>query len=362
MSKVIITGVSGQDGSIMAEYLIGLGHVVYGVVRHVSKPDYSNLDKIKNMNFHLRTADLSDSHSLDNLVSEINPEYFFNFAAQSFVGSSWKLPEQTFDINATGVLRCLEAIRKFAPKCRFYQAGTSEMWGEVIYSPQDEKHPFRPQSPYGAAKCAAHFLTRVYRESYGIYALSCILLNHESERRGEQFVTRKISLGVARVWNAIRKGERIEPLVLGNLNAKRDWSHAQDFVEGIWQAMNQDKIQYWREGWIVKDLKEYVLSSGETRTVREFIELAFQKAGIKIIDVNKDRVEPVRDDFKFQIEYRLEDGTPVVLASKEFYRPAEVDLLLGNSNAIRKDLGWNPKISFQELVERMVGNDLKAYE
>lgn len=358
MSKIIITGVSGQDGSYMSEYLVGMGAEVYGVVRHVTKPDYSNLDNvIGKSNFKLVVGDLSDTQSIDRLVSDIKPDYFFNFGAQAFVGSSWKLPEQTFDVNAMGVLRCLEAIRKFAPNCRFYQAGTSEMWGDIIYTPQDEDHPFRPQSPYGAAKCAAHHLTRVYRESYGLYALSGILLNHESERRGECYVTRKITLGVARIWNAIQKGQEFEPIVLGNLSAKRDWSHAKDFVKGIWAMMNQDHIK--EEEIKPSDLQEYVLSSGETHTVSEFVEKAFYAAGIPIKNANSDNLEPCENGH--QINYTLEDGRPVVVVSKEFYRPAEVNLLLGCSDKINRDLGWSPKVSFDSLVRMMVASDIEKY-
>lgn len=260
--KVLITGVTGQDGSYMADYLLAnTDYEIYGMVRRTAKPDWSNMEKaLKNPRFHTIVGDLADSQSVDNVVKEIMPDYFINLAAQSFVGSSWTIPEQTFDIGAIGVIRCLEAIRKHVPHCRFYNAGSSEEFGDVQYIPQDEKHPLRPRSPYGAAKAAARHMVKVWRESYNLYAVQGALFNHESERRGEEFVTRKITLGIARIAHEIKNGNfDFEPIVLGNLDAKRDWSHAEDFVEGIWLMMNQNKP------------REFVLSSNETHSIREFI-------------------------------------------------------------------------------------------
>jgi GDPmannose 4,6-dehydratase len=282
------------------------------------------------------TGDLSDSQSIDSLVKSIEPDYFINLAAQSFVGSSWQIPEQTFEVGAVGVIRCLEAIRKHSPQCRFYNAGSSEELGNVDYSPQDEKHPLKPRSPYGAAKAAARHIVKVYRESYNLYAIQGLLYNHESERRGSEFVTRKITKGVARIKHALDNNISFMPLELGNIDSKRDWSHAADFVEGIWKMLNQDTP------------KEYILSSGETHTVREFIEIAFQNAGINGTWNGEGVNETLADS----------DGSVLVKINPEFYRPAEVDLLWGNSKQARISLAWLPKISFKELVSKMVKNDI----
>ncbi len=346
--KVIITGVSGQDGSYMADYLLETTDFeIYGVVRRASKPDYSNISQAtKSPRFKLVTADLSDSQSIENVVRSVEPDYFINFGAQSFVGSSWQIPEQTFDVTAVGVLRCLEAIRKFAPKCRFYSAGSSEEMGDVQYSPQDLTHPIRPRSPYGAAKAAARHLTKVYRDSYDLYAIHSILYNHESERRGEEFVTRKISKGVARIAKAFKGGERFDPIELGNVDSKRDWSHAQDFVRGVWLMLNQEKP------------KEYILSSNETHSIREFVEKAFSAAGIDGF------WQGVREEQKYYLANYIHEEIPdvdgcLVRINPKFYRPAEVDLLLGDSSPIREELAWKPEISFDNLVRKMVSYDIE---
>jgi len=338
--KVLITGVTGQDGSYMAEYLLNTSeYEVYGVIRRSSTKNYKNIEHLINRSkFKIITGDLSDSQSIDNLVREIQPDYFINLAAQSFVAASWEIPEQTFDVDAMGVIRCLESIRKHAPKCRFYNAGSSEELGNVDYSPQDEKHPLKPRSPYGAAKAAARHIVKVYRESYNLYAIQGLLYNHESERRGEEFVTRKITKNIARIKKAIDYGFEFEPLELGNIDAKRDWSHAEDFVKGIWLMLNQE------------DPNEFILSSGETHTVREFIEKAFNIVGLhgKWVGQGIDQC------------FYLENSTiKLVSINSKFYRPAEVDLLLGNSNKARIELNWKPEISFDSLIKRMVDNDLK---
>lgn len=360
--KVLVTGITGQDGSYMVDYLLeNTDHLIYGMVRRAAKPDYSNFIKhLENPRFKVVTGDLSDSHSIDNLVKEIKPDYFINLAAQSFVGSSWQIPEQTFDIDATAIIRCLEAIRKHVPNCRFYNAGSSEEMGDVQYSPQDEKHPARARSPYGAAKIASRQIVKVYRESYGLYAIQGLLYNHESERRGEEFVTRKITKGVARIFHSIQNNKEFDPIILGNLEAKRDWSHAVDFIDGIWKMLNQeifwmgDQNHWYRNGArSCKNIKEYILSSGETHSIREFVELAFKSAGIYGHWIGEDI------ESKFCLEGHI---NPLVEVSKEFYRPAEVDLLLGNSSLARKELGWQPKISFKDLVGRMVANDIKIYD
>lgn len=347
MKKVIITGVTGQDGSYMVDHILrNTDYFIYGVRRRSSNPNLQNIKhNLDNPRFKMVIADLSDSNSIDEIVKEIQPDYFINFAAQSFVGSSWQIPLQTFDATAVGVLRCLEAIRKYAPTCRFYSAGSSEEMGDVIYSPQDLKHPIRPRSPYGAAKAAARHITKVYRDSYNLFAIHSILYNHESERRGEEFVTRKITKGVARIFHAIKNNQDFEPIELGNLDSKRDWSHAEDFIEGIWLMLNQEKP------------KEYILSSNETHTVREFIEIAFESAGIKgsWIYVHPDGLP---EDEIFCYKTKDENYKILVKINRKFYRPAEVDLLLGDSSLARKELGWSPKISFKNLVEKMVKSDL----
>lgn len=345
--KIIVTGVTGQDGSYMVDYLLEkTNYFVYGMVRRSAKPDFSNIkNALNNSNFKLITGDLSDANSLENIVREIQPDYFINFAAQSFVGSSWEIPEQTFDVTATGVLRILEAIRKNAPKCKFYSAGSSEEMGDVIYSPQDLKHPIRPRSPYGAAKAAARHLTKVYRESYGLYAIHSILYNHESERRGEEFVTQKITKNVARIKKAILNKENFQPLELGNLDSKRDWSHAKDFVKGVWLMLNQEQP------------KEYILSSNETHSIREFVEKAFKCAGLEGgwhgNGVNEEYSTTRETVEKFNLKSSI-----LVKINPKFYRPAEVDLLLGDSTPAREELKWKPEISFDNLVECMVDSCL----
>lgn len=347
VKKVFITGVSGMDGSNMTDYLLkNTNHLIFGMVRRSAKPDYSNLtEALKNNRFKLVVGDLSDSQSINNLVKEIQPDYFINFAAQSFVGSSWQIPEQTFEVTALGVLRCLEAIRKYTPNCRFYSAGSSEEMGDVQYSPQDLNHPIRPRSPYGAAKGAARFITKVWRESYNLYAIHSILYNHEGLRRGEEFVTRKITKGVARIYHSIKNKQDFEPIYLGNLDAKRDWSDSEDFVDGIWKMLNQ------------KTPKEYILSSNETHSVREFIKLAFEAAGFENISYRGSGIDEI-----IGISEGYEHFIPIVKIDPKFYRPCEVELLHGDSTLARQELGWSPQINFQQLVSRMVKNDIENYK
>jgi GDPmannose 4,6-dehydratase len=351
MKQIIITGVTGQDGSYMVDYILNnTDYMVYGIRRRSSNPNLENIKhNLDHPRFKMLIADLSDSNSIDEIVKDIKPDYFINFAAQSFVGSSWQIPLQTFDATAVGVLRCLEAIRKYSPSCKFYSAGSSEEMGDVLYSPQDLKHPIRPRSPYGAAKAAARHITKVYRDSYNLFAIHSILYNHESERRGEEFVTRKITQNVARIFHAIKNNKEFEPLELGNLDAKRDWSHAQDFIEGVWLMLNQDKPN------------EYILSSGETHTVREFVEKAFQHAGITGSWIYTDPDATAEDEIFCR---KKSDGKyeTLVRINPKFYRPAEVDLLLGDSTEARTKLNWKPKISFCNLIEKMVTSDIQKYD
>ncbi len=348
MSKIIVTGVTGQTGSYLVDLLLAESqHQVYGVVRRVASQDLKLIKKhLENPLFTVVTADLTDSQSIDSLVADIKPDFFLNLAAQSFVGSSWALPEQTFDVNAVGVIRCLEAIKRHAPGCRFYNAGSSEEFGDVVTIPQNESHPLRARSPYGASKAAARQIVKVYRESYNLFAIQGIGYNHESERRGVEFVTRKITHGIAKRIKALALGQKIEPLELGNLEAKRDWSHAEDFARGIWLMINNSEP------------KEYILSSNETHSVREFIELACDYAGFDnyVWDEEEDGTEVLwhQDDKK--------NPHKIVKTSKKFLRPAEVHCLLGDSSLARKELGWSPAYSFQKLVQVMVEHDLKTVD
>lgn len=337
---VVVTGVTGQDGSHMVDFLLKNTELeIFGCVRRLSVNNHINIKHIKSSRFHLINFDLIDSHSISRVVELLKPAYFINLAAQSFVGSSWDFAHQTWETNATSVLHILEAIRLYNPTCRFYQAGSSEEFGDVLYSPQDESHPLRPRSPYGASKAAARQLVKVYRESYGIYAIQGWLFNHEGTRRGEEFVTRKITKSVARIKNSISKKEPFEALMLGNLDATRDWSDAEDFVEGIWKMLNQEN-----------DMEEYVLSSNETHSVREFVELAFTVASIKGKWVKGKAPEDETYVYEKQI---------LVAINPDFYRPAEVNTLHGDSTRARKELKWEPKSSFKDLVKKMVKNDLK---
>lgn len=352
--KAIITGATGQTGSFMADYLLENTDLeIFGMVRRLSTPNTDNLKKaLRSSRFKIIAGDLSDSQSINSVVEKVKPDYFFNFGAQSFVGSSWELPEQTFDVDAVGVIRALDAIRRFAPECRFYQAGSSEELGKVLYSPQDELHPHSARSPYGAAKMAARQIVKVWRESYGLYAVQGMLFNHEGTRRGEEFVTRKISKGVARILKSSDKS----PIQLGNLDAKRDWSDAEDFVDGVWRMMNQEVHRTdWDSALKPADqIKEYILASGKTHSIREFVQEAFYVAGVEGYWVGSALEE----------KFVWRDGAALrtlVEINPKFYRPCEVELLHGSPSLAAKDLGWIPKSSFKELVAKMVKNDLAAF-
>jgi GDPmannose 4,6-dehydratase len=341
MKKVLITGILGQDGANMAEYLLSLeGDMgIVGMMRRTSNVNKSNIEAFENHpSFSLVYGDLTDDVSIDKVVKETQPDYFINFGANSFVGCSWDMPLQVFDVNTLGVIRSLEAIRKFKPDCRFYSAGSSEELGDVDYSPQDINHPIKARSPYGASKAASRHLVKVYRESYDMFAIHSILFNHEGLRRGEEFVTRKITKGVAQIKQAIDAGSDFTPLQLGNVNARRDWSDSEDFVRAVWLMLNQEEP------------KEYILSSNETHSVKEFVSLAFQEADIAGLWSGEGT------DEKFRI---FQENKILAEVNEDFYRPAEVDLLYGDSNPIREELGWKPEFSFQDLVKRMVNNDLE---
>lgn len=337
--KVIVTGVTGQDGSYMVDYLLSKNNIeVYGLVRKTSWPNTERIKHIKNDRFKLVQADLTDSHSLDNAIRDIDPDYFINFAAQSFVGASWDLPKVTFETNATSVLDILEAIRTHSPQCRFYNAGTSEEFGDVVYTPQDESHPIRPRSPYGASKAAARHLVKVYRESYNLYAVQGWLFNHESPRRGEEFVTRKITKAISEMKVLIENDSRPEVLKLGNIDSKRDWSHARDFVYSVWLMLNQEVP------------KDYVIASGETRSVRDFLITCFDYAGFPI--------EFKGEGLNEKIIYKPY-GVTIAQIDPLFYRPAEVSLLCGDASLAQSELGWHPEYTFSDLVGDMMEEDMK---
>ena len=345
---VFVTGVTGQDGSHMVDHLLKTtDYIIFGGARRLSIKNHENISHLENNpRFHLVNFDLSDAHSISKIVESLKPDYFINLAAQTFVGSSWDFPAQTWECNTTGIIHILEAIRQHKPSCRFYNAGSSEEFGDVAYIPQDENHPAKPRSPYGASKSAARQLVKVYRESYRLYAIQGLLFNHEGTRRGEEFVTRKITKGVARIKKAIIEGKSFVPIELGNVKAKRDWSDAEDFVKGIWLMLNQ------------KAPNEYVLSSNETHTIAEFVWYAFKAADIEGAWHGQSESSEFSISTKDAIKY---DPVVSVLVkiNPKFYRPAEVDLLLGDSTKARKELGWKPETSFEQLVDKMVKNDLK---
>ena len=332
MKNALITGIAGQDGSYLAELLLEKGYHVYGIMRRKAVVDYGNVEHIKDK-IHFIYADMTDVVSLVNAMKISQADEVYNLAAQSFVATSWEQPLATAQIDAIGVTNMLEAIRILKPSCRFYQASTSEMFGLVQEIPQRETTPFYPRSPYGVAKVYGHWITKNYRESYGMYACSGILFNHESERRGKEFVTRKITDAVARIKLGIQ-----EYVELGNMDSKRDWGHSKDYVNAMWLMLQQEKAD------------DYVIATNETRTVREFLEVAFSKVGITV-EWEGSGIDEVGKD--------KETGKVIVKVNKEFFRPAEVDILLGNPEKAEKALGWKRDISFDELVERMVKNDME---
>ena len=330
----------------MVDFLLNnTDYLIFGGVRRLSVYNHQNIKHIKSDRFYLINFDLTDPHAISRIVEKLQPDYFINFAAQSFVASSWDFARQTWATNSTAVLDILEAIRLYKSDCRFYQAGSSEEFGNVDYIPQDENHPLRPRSPYGASKAASRQLVKVYRDSYNLYAIQGWLFNHEGTRRGEEFVTRKITKNVARIFHKIKNKESFSPLELGNLDAKRDWSDAEDFTIGIWMMLNQEKYNKNYDGLP----KEYVFSSNETHTIKEFTEKAFFFAGIKGEWFGE----------KENMRYISGNNETLVKINPKYYRPAEVDLLLGNSNKAREELGWLPKYSFDNLVEKMVKFDLE---
>lgn len=334
----IITGVTGQDGSYLAELLLSKGYQVYGLVRRTSQPTQGRSlinHLLKNERFHLVNGDLTDQSSIDNAVNEIQPDEFYNLGAQSFVPESWRSPTMTADVTGLGALRCLEAIKLVKPDCRFYQAGSSEQFGEVREIPQNELTPFYPRSPYGCAKVFAYEITRNYRESYGLYACTGILFNHESPRRGLEFVTRKVTMTVARISSGLD-----EFLSIGNVKAKRDWGFAGDYVEMQWRMLQQEEPE------------DFVVATGETHSVQDMINMAFSRVGFDLT-WSGEGVDTIAKD---------KEGVVRVKTNPKFFRPAEVDLLVGDYTLASQKLGWKPSTSFEELVNMMVDSDVKIVE
>ncbi|HFF9301612.1 TPA: GDP-mannose 4,6-dehydratase [Clostridium perfringens] len=341
MKKVaLITGITGQDGSYLTELLLEKGYEVHGIIRRHSSINTSRIDhlfenpEIGNKSLFLHYGDLTDSSNLNRLIEKIRPNEIYNLAAQSHVAVSFEVPEYTAEVTGVGTLRLLDAIRETGLNCKFYQASTSELFGGLPdTAPQSEKTPFYPKSPYGVAKLYSYWITVNYRESYDLFACNGVLFNHESPRRGETFVTRKITMAVA----SIMAGKQ-EKLSLGNLDAKRDWGFAGDYVEGMWRILQQEKPQ------------DYVLATNETHTVREFVELAFAEVGIEIEWKGKDVEEK---------GYDKATGRLLVDVNPRYFRPAEVELLWGDSTKAEKELGWERKVSFKGLVSMMVDSDMK---
>ena len=315
--RVVITGITGQDGSYLAEFLLKKGYHVIGMARRASTDPFERIEHIRDR-VTLLQADLLDQSSLIHLLKEVRPHEIYNLASQSFVPTSWEQAVLTAEFTAVGVTRLLEAIRLVDPTIRFYQASTSEMFGKTHEVPQNERTPFYPRSPYGVAKLYGHWITVNYRESYGLFACSGILFNHESPRRGREFVTRKVTNGVARIKHGLATELR-----MGNLEARRDWGYAGDYVEAMWLMLQQDAPD------------DYVIATGETHSVLELIEVAFARAGL--------------------------DWRQHVVEDPELKRPAEVDLLQGDASKAKRVLGWQPKMGFRELIEMMVDADLRNY-
>ncbi len=316
--RALITGITGQDGSYLAEFLLEKGYEVYGMVRRSSTENFERINHIKDK-LEFVQGDLLDYNSLSTIIKTVDPDEVYNLAAQSFVPASWTQPSLTAEFNAVGVTRLLEAIRDHNLKIKFYQASSSEMFGKVREVPQTEKTPFYPRSPYGIAKVYGHWITVNYRESYGMFAVSGILFNHESPRRGLEFVTKKISDGAARIKLGLARELR-----LGNLDAKRDWGYAGDYVRAMWLMLQHDEPE------------NFVISTGENHSVREFVELAFDHVGL--------------------------DPDKYVKTDPRFVRPAEVDLLLGDATCAKEKLGWEPEVAFADLVRMMVDYDLEKYK
>jgi len=335
MKKAFITGITGQDGAYLSKFLLEKGYEVHGGVRRISQPETVRLEQVgvlKDVIIH--DFDLSEPYNIVRVLQTIAPDEVYNLGAQSFVGSSWDLPVYAADVNGIGVLRILDALRTFAPQTRFYQASTSEMFGLVQAVPQSETTRFYPRSPYGVAKVYGHYITMNYRESFGMHASSGILFNHESPLRGKEFVTRKITLALARL---ARGGS--DTLVLGNLDAKRDWGFAGDYVKGMWMMLQQPEAD------------DYVLATGVTTPIRDFVRFAAEALGMEPVFEGEGVNETATD---------RKTGKRIVEISEKFFRPAEVDLLIGDATKARTKLGWTPEVTVRQLAEMMAKSDYDA--
>ena len=319
MKRALITGINGMDGSHLADLLLEKGYEVYGMERRTSSPNRVNTKHLESR-INFINGDLTDQNSLLRCIKQADPDEIYNLGAQSFVGESWNTPEQTSDVTGLGVLRMLEAIREYGKDVKFYQASSSEMFGRMVENPAKESTPFYPRSPYGVAKLYGHWITKNYRESYDMFASTGILFNHESERRGIEFVTRKITDGVARIYLGLQ-----DKIMLGNLDAKRDWGYAPDYCEAMWLMLQQDKPN------------DFVIATGETHSIREFLDVAFKHIGVT-------------------------NWTDDVKQDPRFMRPAEVDVLRGDASKAQEELGWKPTTSFENLVKKMVQNDIDILE
>ncbi len=337
MKKALISGITGQDGSYLTELLLEKGYEVHGIIRRASSFNTFRIDhlykdpNILNRKMFLHYGDLTDSSNLNRLVEKIEPDEIYNLGAQSHVQVSFEVPEYTVEVDGVGTLRFLDAIKETGIKTKFYQASTSELYGKVQEIPQTEKTPFYPRSPYAASKLYAYWIVVNYREAYDLFASNGILFNHESERRGKTFVTRKISVAVAKIMAGIE-----EPLLLGNLDAKRDWGYAPEFVEGMWRILQTDKPG------------DYVLATNETHTVREFVEACFGFFNEEIIWKGKAKEE---------VGILKSSGKKVIGINPRYFRPTEVDILIGDYSKAKKELGWEPNVKFNELAELMVKAD-----
>lgn len=340
--KALITGITGQDGSYLTEILLEKGYEVHGIIRRSSSFNTNRIDHLykdphkDNVHLFLHYGDMTDSSNLNRLLERINPDEIYNLAAQSHVKVSFEVPEYTAEVDGIGVLRFLDAIKETGIKTKFYQASTSELYGKVQEIPQTEKTPFYPRSPYAVAKLYAYWAVKNYREAYGLFACNGILFNHESPRRGETFVTRKITRAACKIKLGLQ-----EKLYLGNLNAKRDWGYAPEYCEGMWKILQH------------KEPDDYVLATGEAHTVREFCELTFKELDIDIDWVGKDDKEKGIDKFT---------GKTLIEVDPNYYRPTEVDILIGDSSKAKNELEWETKVSFNDLIKIMVKADYKKIE
>lgn len=357
MSKVIITGILGQDGANMAEYLLdATNHEIVGTMRHSNTADYANIKSILNHpRFSLEILELKSEQSINNIIKREKPDYFINFAASSFVGDDLSA-ETLIDTNSTGVLRCLESIRVNKPDCRFFSAGSSEEFGAVEYSPQDIEHPSNPKSLYGVSKAHAARFVRFYRENHGMYAVHGVMFNHEGPKRGGEFVSRKITAGVARISREMNDNHRrdsLTPVELGNLDARRDWSDSRDFVKGVWIMLNQDEFRMKPTG----EVKDYILASGRTSSVRYLFEKAMEAICVKgrWKGEGLDEIYVLPDHLTARNWTKL--AAPLVRVNPKFYRESK-EIRHGDSLPIRAELGWGPEISLDKMIEDMVSSDL----